>query len=137
MAEFVDAIANDLVASGVGQRYNAAPTSGTSIQVNSRRDSGHETIVALQQFGGTPFERATSEDYLVQVLVDGASVVTARDTARTVYEQFRDRKRETLGGFDVLWVRPVTLPQAVPLGPGAGTAERFQYTFSLSARVVT
>jgi hypothetical protein len=128
--ELVDAIADRLVASGIGTaRYS---TSGTSVQVNVRRETGADTIVLLTQRGGTAYP-GQREDQTFQVLVDATTVSGAQAKARAVFDHLHGLVALTLSGHDVLWIRAVTPPQAVPHGPGE--SERFQFSVNFDAFV--
>lgn len=129
MAEFIEALADELVASGVGTgRYS---TSGVSVQLNHRRDLGAPHVIQVRQAGGLPFPYAGKEQQGVQILVDSEDVVSGQTIARQAYDQLHNRTAEVIGGHNVLWMRASTLPQPLP-GP-AGQAERFTFVVSLEA----
>lgn len=131
MTELVDAVADLLVASGVGTgRYT---TSGTSVQVNMRRDLGSPTVMLLTQFGGVAAAKDQTEDQAFQVLVDSSLVSGAQAKAREVFNFLHERTAETLSGLDVLYIRAVAPPQAVPTGPGS--SERFLFSINFTARI--
>lgn len=134
MAEFIDAVADDLVASGVGARY---ATSGVSIQVNYRRASAPH-VVLLSQTGGLAFPHDAKEQQGIQVLVDSIDLVSAQTIARQVYEQLHERiATATFSGFEVLWMRATSgPPQAIPVGPAGGQPERFQFSVNFDALLV-
>lgn len=134
VAEFVSAAANLLVSGGVGTLY---ATSGTSVQMNVRRDTGAETVVLLSQTGGLAFPHDAKEQYAFQVMVDSTTISGARTTARAVFDLLHERVAEEIGGHDVLWLRAVTLPQAIPMGPSGGPdKERFQFSVNFDALLV-
>lgn len=127
--EFVQAVALDLVASGVGALY---ATSGTSIHVNVRRDQPGNTVntvVLLKQTGGVAFPLNTKEQYAFQCFVDSDTIAGARDTARTVFDQLHERTAEVISGHRVLWMRAIGPPQAVPLGPTESKGYQFSVNF--------
>ncbi len=131
MTELVDAIADLLVASGIATaRYS---TSGTSMQVNYRRDTGAPTILLLTQQGGVAQPKDQTEDQAYQALTDSSTVSGAQVKSREVFEFLHERTAEIIGGFDVLYVRAVAPPQAVPTGPGV--SERFQFSVNFTARI--
>ena len=129
-AEFVDAMADELVASGVGARY---AKTGTSIQVNLRRALGQNHTILLRQTGGLAFPWDGKEQYAVQILVDSDDLVSGQVLARTVFDQFHNRTAETISGHDVLWLRSTSgPPQALPIGP-AGEAGHYQFSVNFDA----
>lgn len=140
--EFVDAVADLLVASGLGTgRYS---TSGTSIQVNLRRDFGVDlTYVLLSQTGGQSFPFALREHQNLQVLVDAPTVSGARAKAREIYDFLHDRAAFAItlagvsgadAGHRIMWLRSTTgPPQAIPIGPGGGEADRYQFSTNFEA----
>lgn len=142
MAEFVRAVADDLVAGGVGALYST--TVGTvSIQVTNRREiqdsvvGDGSTIVLLQQSGGTPGPRGSFEEYGFQVLVDSNDLVSGEVAARAVYDRLHERFNVVLGGHVVHWLRAVALPQAVPMGPSAGQPpERFMFSVNFNSMLL-
>ncbi len=127
--EFIEAVARDLVASGVGAFYS---TSGVAIQVNVRADDPGNSIttwVVLRQTGGVAFPLKTKEQYAFQCLVDSTTVVSAQTVARTVFDQLHERTAEVISGHKVLWMRAIALPQAVPLGPTDSKGYQFSVNF--------
>jgi hypothetical protein len=133
MAEFIDAVADLLVASGVGARYS---TSGTSIQVNYRRDEGAPVVVLLMQQGGLSHPRNYKENYAVQCLVDSTTISGARDTCRQVYDLLHETVATEISGHQVLWLRAIAPPQAIPVGPGGGEHERYHFSVNFDALLV-
>lgn len=131
MAEFVDEVADLLVASGVATGLYT--TSGTSLQVNYRRDTGAPTVLLLRQSGGTPLPKADAETYTLQALVDSETNAAAKSKARELFDFLHERTRVALPSHDVLWIRAVTLPQSLPLGPNTGGSERFQFSVNFNA----
>jgi hypothetical protein len=131
--EFVTALVNECVASGIGTLYGKT---GVSIQDGFRRDfsPSPETVVLFRGGGGEGLPFDTSEEYAIQVLVDSATVSGARAVARQVYNQLHDRRAENIGGFGVLWLRGVAPPQ--DLGPGPADRERFTVTANFTARLL-
>lgn len=135
MSEFIDGVADVLVGSGIGTgRYS---TSGTSVQVNYRRDFGTDvTYVLLKQTGGQAFPHDAKELQSFQVLVDGSTLSGTRAKARAVFDQLHETIAEQIsGGHKVLWLRAVTLPQAIPTGPAADGL-RFQFSTNFDALLV-
>lgn len=132
MAEFIDGLAGRLVASGIGTGLYS--TSGTSVQVNVRRETGAPTLLLLSQTGGTPHVKGQTEQHGVQVLVDSTTVSGARAKAREVFDHFHGLTAETISGHDVLWVRALALPQAVVVGPGESEQFRFSLNFEALVR---
>lgn len=132
MTEFVDAVADRLVASGICTgRYS---TSGTAAQVNLRRDGmGADTIVLLTQQGGGAFPKDQTEQQAFRVLVDAETLSGAQSKSREVFDHLHELTAVTLSGHDVLWVRAVAPPQSVPIGPGE--SERFQFSVNFDALV--
>ncbi len=133
MAEFIDVMADMLVASGVGARY---ATSGTSIQVNYRRETGAPIVVFLLQQGGLAFPFDYKEQYAVQCLVDGTTISGARDKARQVFDLLHETVATEVSGHQVLWLRAIAPPQAIPVGPGGGEHERYQFSVNFDALLV-
>lgn len=132
--EFLDAVALDLVASGVGGLYGS-PVSGVSIQVNVRREvPGANTVVLLKQTGGAAFPFDYKEQQAFQCFVDSTTISGARDTARTVFDQLHERTAETISGHRVLWMRAIAPPQSVPLGPT--DSKGFQFSVNFDALLV-
>lgn len=129
--EFVDSVADYLVASGVGARY---ATSGTSLQVNVRRETGAPTTVLLTATGGLAFPKKQIEQYAFQALVDSTTVSGATIKAREVFDLLHDVHATTLpSGHEVLWMRATALPQPVPIGPGGGQTEQYQFSVNFDA----
>ncbi len=127
--EFVDSVADYMVLSGVGARY---ATSGTSIQVTVRRDIGATTVVLVTPQGGLAFPKKQTEQQAFQVLVDSDTISGARVKAREVFDLLHDVHAVILpSGHEVLWMRAVALPQAIPNGPGRG--EIFQFSVNFDA----
>ncbi len=133
MAEFVDVVADMLVGAGIGARYS---TSGVSIQVNYRRDIGAPTVVLLMQQGGLSHPFNYKENYAVQCLVDSATISGARDTSRQVYDLLNETVATEVSGHQVLWLRAIAPPQAIPVGPGGGEHERYQFSVNFDALLV-
>lgn len=133
MAEFVDAVADLLVASGIGSRYS---TSGTSVQVNYRRDTGAPIVVLLMQQGGLSHPFNYKENYAVQCLVDGTTISGARDTARQVFDLLHEVVAAEVSGHQVLWMRAIAPPQAIPVGAGGSEHERYQFSVNFDALLV-
>lgn len=133
MAEFVDALADYLVASGIGSRYS---TSGVSVQVNYRRDTGAPTVVLLMQQGGASYPRGYKENYAVQCLVDSDAISGARDTSRQVYNLLHETVATEISGHQVLWLRAIAPPQAVPVGHGGEAHERYHFSVNFDALLV-
>ncbi len=135
--EFIEGVADDLIASGIGTgRYS---TSGVSVQVNYRRDTGAPTVLLLSQAGGLAFPLDHKEQQGFQVLVDSIDVVSAQTVARQVFDQLHDRNAECIpavSGHMVLWIRATTLPQPIPVGPFGGQAEHVQYSVNFDALLV-
>lgn len=135
MTTFISALADDLVASGVGSRYS---TSGVSIQVNYRRDTGAPHTVYLRETGGVSYPWASKENIGIQVLVESNDVVSAQTIARDVYDQFHDRHAETLSGHRMLYLRSTSgPPTAIPLGLNALNPERFTFSVNFDALIAT
>lgn len=133
MAEFITAVANDLVSGGVGA---LVATSGVSIHQNVRRDTGADHYVTLKQTGGLSFPHKGKEQYTIQAMIDSDDVVSGQTIARSVYDRLNERISVTLGGHDVLWIRAITPPQAVPMGPSAGQPpERFQFSVNFDSLI--
>lgn len=140
--EFIDAIADWLVASGLGTgRYS---TSGVSIQINVRRDFGVGVqYVLLTQQGGTGFPFALREHQVFQILVDGPTVSGARAKAREIFDFLHDRVATaiTVAGVSglseahrIMWMRSTSgPPQAIPIGPGGGESDRYQFSTNFEA----
>ncbi len=138
MAEFVRAVANDLVSGGVGVLY---ATTGVSIQVNARRDimqgNPGDTIVLVMQTGGIVRPRGSAEEYGIQALVDSNDVVSGEVAARAVFDRLKERFNVTLGGHVVHWLRAIASPQAVPMGPAAGQPpESFMFSINFNALIL-
>lgn len=128
MPTFISALADDLVASGIGARY---ATSGVSIQVNLRRETGAPHIVLLRETGGISYPWDAKENLGIQVVVDSTDLVSGQTIARNIYEQFHDRVAETISGHRMLYLRSTSgPPMALPLGPASDTPGR--YTFSVN-----
>lgn len=129
MAELVGDLAELLVASGICDGHYS--DEGRSAQVNFRRETHAETIVLLTQRGGL-VERERAEMPSFQVLVDSSSIRAASTCAREVFDFLHEMGRFVSdSGHDVLWVRAVAPPQAVPNGPGE--SERFQFSMNFDA----
>lgn len=137
---FVHALADLLVASGVGALY---VNSGTCIQVNFRRDpiSGAtaDTVVTLYAAPGgqsAPFD--AWEIQAVQAIVDARDPNDASTRAQSVYDTLHETAAATItgttvsGSFEVLWMRAVSPPQAVPVGPLL-EGDRHQFSVNFSA----
>ena len=127
--EFIEAVALDLVASGVGSLYGS---SGVSIQVNVRRDEPGNSIttwVVLRQTGGLAFALNTKEQYAFQCFVDSTTFSGAQTVARMVFDQLHERTAEVISGHQVLWIRAIAPPQAVPLGPTDSKGYQFSVNF--------
>ncbi len=134
MAEFIEALASDLTASGVGVRYGTG-SGVVSIQLNYRRDVSAEHVALLMQTGGLAFPHKGKEQQGIQVLVDSNDLVSGQTIARQIHDQFHERTAETISGHEVLWLRATTLPQAIPVGPAAGQPERFQFSVNFEALI--
>lgn len=136
MAEFVYTIADDLVSGSIGGLFGS-PVSGVSIQPGTRRElfGGDRgvTVVALIPTGGAAFSRDEKESYGFQAWVDSPTVSGASDTARLVFDRLHERTAEVLGGHQVLWIRAIAPPQAIPASP---TAERFQFSVNFDSLLV-
>lgn len=124
--EFIEAVALDLVASGVGAIYS---TSGVSIQPNVRRETAAPTVLYLRQTGGIAFALDTKEQQAFQALVDSTTINVAQTVARTVFDQLHERTAEVISGHQVLWMRAVAPPQAIPLGPTESKGYQFSVNF--------
>lgn len=135
MAELIDGLAQELVGSGICTGLFS--TSGTSAQVNFRREMGADVIhVVLQQTGGESFPHKAKEVQGIQVLVDGPTLSGTRAKARQVYEFWEEMVANVIsGGHQILWIRAIAPPQAVPTGPDQ-SAERFQFSVNFDALVV-
>jgi hypothetical protein len=121
------------VASGVGSRYS---TSGVSIQVNFRRDTGAPTVVLLMQQGGLAFPFDYKEQYAVQCLVDSTTISGARTVSRQVFDILHETVATEISGHQVLWMRAIAPPQAIPEGPGGEEHERYQFSVNFDALLV-
>ena len=133
MTTFISALADDLVASGVGERYAA---SGVSIQVNYRRATGARHYVLLRETGGTSHPWDAKESLGVQVVVDSDDLISGQTLARDIYEQFHDRVSETLSGHRMLYLRSITgPPMALPLGPASNTPGRYSFSANYDALI--
>lgn len=137
--DLLDGLADLLVASGIATGVYS--TSGVSDQVNLRRDFGPAvTYLVLAQTGGESFPWAFKEETAFQVLVDGPTLSGARAVARQVYDFLHERLRWEVSGTGyqqrALFIRAVAPPQTIPIGPGAGAVERFQFSTNFSALVV-
>jgi len=135
MAEVIDGLADELVGAGIGTgRFS---TSGTSVQVNVRRDEGHDVIhLVLRQTGGLSFPHKAKEQQAIQVLIDGPTMSGTRAKAREVYEFWEETVDALIsGGHKILWIRAVAPPQSVPMGPDQ-SQERFQFSVNFDALVV-
>lgn len=135
---FVQSIGELLVASGVGTSGATGnglySTSGTSVQVDSRRDLGTPVVVLLQESGGIAFPLDHKEQQAFQVLVDASSISGARAKAREVYDLLHDKVRLVTSGGSALWIRATALPQAIPALEGEGV--RFQFSVNFDALIV-
>jgi len=133
MSQFVTALVDLCVASGIGTKYAEM---GTSLQDGYRRDFNPQpAIVALfRQGAGASFPFDTSEEYGVQVLVDATTVSGARDTARDIYNLLHNRLAQVVGDFSVLWLRGVAPPQDI--GPGPADSKRFTVSTNYTARLL-
>ena len=129
--EFIEAVARDLVASGVGALY---ATSGVSIQVNMRKETGATTVLLLTQAGGLAFPKDEKEQQGFQCFVDSTTISGAQTVARTVFDQLHERTAEVISGHQVLWMRAIAPPQAVPLGPT--DSKGFQFSVNFEALLV-
>lgn len=134
MPEFVKRVAEDLVASGIGTGLYS--TSGVSVQVNYRRDLGTDHVVLLTQTGGVAFAWNFKEQQAFQVLVDSVDLVSAQTLARQVFDQLHERTATCFSGYEVLWLRAVAPPQAIPVGPQADQPSRFQFSVNFDALLV-
>jgi len=130
---FISALADDLVASGIGARY---ATSGISIQVHYRRDTGAPHVVLLRETGGITHPWAAKENLGVQVVVDSTDVISGQSIARSIHEQFHDRHAETISGHRMIYLRSTTgPPMALPLGPASNTPGRFTFSVNFDALI--
>lgn len=133
MPTFIAALADDLVASGVGSLY---ASSGVSIQVNFRRETGAPHIVLLRETGGTSWPWAAKENLGVQVVVDSTDLISGQTLARNVYDQFHDRVSETISGHRMLYLRSTSgPPMALPLGPATDTPGRYTFSANFDALI--
>ena len=134
MPTLISVLADDLVASGVGTgRYT---TSGVSVQINYRRDTGAPHVLLLRETGGASFPHNTKEQLGIQVLVDSNDVVSGQTIARAVYDQFHERVAEAISGIQLLWLRSTTgPPMAIPLGPATDQAGRFTFSVNFDALI--
>ena len=133
MPTFISALADDLVASGIGVRY---ATSGISIQVNYRRDTGAPHVVLLRETGGSSHAWDAKENLGIQVIVDSTDVVSGQSISRDIYEQFHDRHAETISGHRMIYLRSTTgPPMALPLGPASSTPGRFTFSVNFDALI--
>lgn len=135
MAEVISGLAAELVGAGIGTGIYA--TSGTSVQVNYRRDFGSDvTHVLLRQTGGLSFVRKAKEQQAIQVLVDAPTISGAQATARAIYDLWEEVIATVIsGGHELLWLRAVAPPQAIPTGPQPDK-ERFQFSVNFQTLVV-
>lgn len=135
MPEVISGMADELVGAGIGTGIYA--TSGTSIQVNYRRDMGDDTThVLLRQSGGASYPHKAKEQQGIQVLVDGPTISGTQATARSIYELWEEVTATTIsGGHEVLWIRAIAPPQAFPTGPDPGR-ERFQFSVNFDVLIV-
>jgi len=137
---FVEGVAQLLVASGLGTSGATATglysTSGTSVQVTERRDFGTPIVVLLQETGGLAFPFDVKEQQGFQVLIDASTISGARAKAFEIYEFLHDQIKLVVSGGAALWVRATTMPQAIPVGPGAGEAARHQFSVNFDALIV-
>jgi hypothetical protein len=133
--EVVNLLADDLVASGVGALW---ASSGVSVQVNYRRDTGADTYVVLRQTGGSTFPGPATrrEQQTFQALVDSNTLSGVQAVARQVYDQLHSRENMTLSGVRVMQVLAIAPPNVFPTGPGANDPGRFQASVNLDAFVV-
>jgi hypothetical protein len=136
MSEVVSGLANELVGAGVGTGIYS--TSGTSVQINFRRDFGKDvTYIQLTQTGGQAFPRKAKEQQGIQVLVDAPTLSGAQATARAVYDLWEEViATQISGGHEILWLRAIAPPQALPTGPGGTDMERFQFSVNFDALIV-
>lgn len=131
MSEFVTALVDLTIASGIGEKYAAT---GVSIQDGYRRDTGADIVALFRQATGVSFPFDQTEEQGIQVLVDATTVSGARTTARAIYNLLHNRIAETQGGFRFLWLRGVAPPQ--DLGPGPADSKRFTVTANYTARLL-
>lgn len=135
MTTLISALADDLVASGVGARY---ATSGVSIQINYRRDLGTDHVVLLRETGGVSHPWAAKENLGVQVLVDSVDLMSGQSISRSIYDQFHDRHAETLSGHRMLYLRSTSgPPMALPLGPSSTSPGRYTFSVNFDALIAT
>lgn len=133
MPTFISALADDLVASGIGARY---ATSGISIQVNYRRDTGAPHVVLLRETGGISYPWVAKENIGIQVVVDSTDIVSGQSISRAILEQFHDRHAETISGHRMIYLRSTTgPPMALPLGPATNTPGRFTFSVNFDALI--
>jgi len=135
VAELVSGLAQEIVGAGIGTGIFS--TSGTSVQVNFRRDMGADvTHVVLRQTGGLSFPHKAKEQQGIQVVVDSSTLAVAQAKARAVYELFEEIVATQIsGGSELLWIRAVGPPQSLPTGPDA-SAERFMFSVNFEALLV-
>lgn len=135
--EFVTAALQYVAANGIGTLYSA---SGVALQDGMRRAPGDlpgvapETIALFRETGGESLIFDTSEEYAFQVLVDSETVSGARKVSRDIYNLLHDTRATVISGFSVLWLRGVTPPQDIGIGPGTG--ERFTVSTNYTARLL-
>jgi hypothetical protein len=136
MSEVISGLANELVGAGIGTGIYS--TSGTSVQINFRRDMGLAiTHVLLTQTGGQSFPHKAKEQQGIQVLVDAPTLSGAQSTARAIYELWEEViATQISGGHEILWLRAIAPPQALPTGPGGTEKERFQFSVNFDALIV-
>lgn len=135
MAEVISGLARELVGAGVATGFYA--TTGTSVQINYRRDVGADVIhVVLRQTGGLSFPHKAKEQQGIQVLVDGPTFQATQAKAREIYDLWEEVVATVIsGGHQILWLRALTPPQAIPSGPDPG-AERPQFSVNFETLVV-
>lgn len=135
MSEVISGLARELVGAGIGTEVYSE--TGTSVQVNYRRDFGADVIyILLRQTGGQSFPHKAKENQGVQVTVDAPTISGAQSTARAVYDLWEERVAFVISGdHELLWLRATAPPQAIPIGPSSGR-ERFQFSVNFDAMIV-
>lgn len=134
MAEVISGFGFELIGANIVSGFYL--TSGVSLQVNHRREveDPDVTIVLLSQTGGLAFPHKEKEQQGMQVLVDARTHSLAQSKAREIYEFWEETVAKVIsGGHQVLWVRAIAPPQAIPNGPGD---RRFQFSVNFDAMIV-
>ncbi|MCI0669328.1 MAG: minor capsid protein [Myxococcaceae bacterium] len=128
MAEFVDVVADLLVASGVGGLYEGS----TQVQVNFRREQEQAATVLVVQTGGVAFPFDHKEQAAFQVLMDATTISGGQALARQVFELLHEVVATEVGGYQVLWMRAVAPPQLVAW---PGDDERHAWSLNFDALI--